>query len=87
MGSFQADQPYERSVHANVVEGKYIGDPGASFTVVSDVYGQIECVGTAIEDFAESMGERMLTIFGIAYPEYARFFAQYADYKAYYPNA
>jgi hypothetical protein len=86
MGPFEPADHYERAVHANVIEGNYIGDPGASFVVVSEVHGAIGCVGVAIEDYAESIGERELTVLGIPYPEYARFFAEYSDYKAYYPN-
>lgn len=69
MGAFEPAEDYDRRVHTNSVEGKYMGDPGASFAVVSDIHGQIDCVGVTIEDFAESMGELVLTVFGIPYPE------------------
>jgi hypothetical protein len=86
MGHFEPADHYDRRLHANVIEGDYIGDPGASFVVVSEDNGIIVCVGVAIEDYAESMGERQLTVLGIPYPDYARFFADYPDYKAYYPS-
>ncbi len=87
MGHFEPADHYDRRLHANVIDGNYIGDPGASFVVISEVNGTIECVGVAIEDYAESAGERQLTVLGIPFPDYARFFADYSDYKAYYPNA
>jgi hypothetical protein len=86
VGPFEPADHYDRRVHTNVVDGDYIGDPGASFVVVSEVNGAIDCVGAAIEDYAETAGERQLTILGIPYQDYARFFAEYSDYKAYYPN-
>jgi hypothetical protein len=86
MGSFEASDHYDQHAHANVIEGAYIGDKGISFVVVSDTHGQINCANIAIEDFAESMDVRQLTLFGIPYPEYVRFFGEYDDYKAYYPT-
>ncbi len=86
MGPFEPSDAYDRHAHANVIEGVYVDDKGASLAVVSDTYGKVNCVGVAIEDFADSLGERSLTVFGISYPEYARFFGEYDDYKAYYPT-
>jgi hypothetical protein len=86
MGSFKPSGCYDQHAHANVIEGEYVGDKGTSLVVISDAYGKIDCVGIAIEDFSESIGERQLTLFGISYPEYARYFGEYDGYKAYYPT-
>jgi hypothetical protein len=86
MGSFEPSGCYDKHAHANVIDGEYVGDKGTSFVVISDAHGKIDCVGIAIEDFAESIGERQLTLFGIPYPEYAQYFGEYEDYKVYYPT-
>lgn len=84
MGSFERTNNYDRLIHANTVDGTYMGDVRASFSVVSDAYGKIESAGAAIEDFYDSLGERMLTVIGISYPNFTDIFCEYDDYKAYY---
>jgi hypothetical protein len=87
MGSFEPTNNYDRLVHANTVDGTFMGHIGKSFSLVSDVYGTIESVGAAIEDFYDSLGERELTVVGITHPNYADIFCKYDDYKAYYTQA
>jgi hypothetical protein len=84
MGPFEPTDNYDCQIHANTVEGTYMGDVGASFSVVSDAHGKIDSAGVAIEDFYDGLGERILTVVGIPYLIYADIFREYDDYKAYY---
>ncbi|WP_341992388.1 hypothetical protein [Azorhizobium sp. AG788] len=85
-GTFEPTDHYDRDSHANIVEGKYLSDRGKSLVAISNEYGPIDCSGVGIEDSFESIGEQVVTIFGIPYPKYSEIFADYEDYKSYYPD-
>ncbi len=84
MGSFVATDAYDRTLHANVIEGNDIGDRGQALTVQSSDHGEIAHTGLNIEDFSDGLGEIEISVIGIAQADYERFFSANPHYRAYY---
>ena len=60
-GAFSPSSQYNPNIHANTVEGEYLGDRGKSLTASDDRHFALETASIAIQDFAE-LG-RELTLF------------------------
>jgi hypothetical protein len=84
-GPFTPSDQYDRDQHANVVEGDYVGDRGQSFLVCTDHHRRINSAAVSIADSTDTLGERELTIWFQDGGEFAEFFSEHDDYKAYYP--
>jgi hypothetical protein len=85
-GPFTPSTQYDRIRHANTVDGTCVGDFGKSLRVRADQGGEIEAA-IAIEDWAETLGLRELTVFFADGNDYRAVFSDHEDYKAYYPNS
>jgi len=86
-GPFTPSTQYDRNRHANTVDGTYVDDFGKSLRVRADQGGEIEAAAIAIEDWAESLAMRELTVFFADGNDYRALFSDHEEYKAYYPNS
>ncbi len=84
MGSFFATDAYDRTLHANVIEGDHIGDRGKMLFIQSSDHGRIECAAISIEDYSDGLGEIEISVMEIPYPEYEIFFSEYDHYREYF---
>lgn len=84
-GPFTPSAQYDRIRHANTVNGAYIDDFGKSLRVRADKGGELDA-SIAIEDWAEALGLRELTIFFADGNDYRALFSDHEEYKDYYPN-
>jgi hypothetical protein len=84
-GRFDPAPDYDPRLHAVVIEGERNDlDGEAPLSVWSAEFGAIPCAGIVIEDCAETLNERNVTLLGVPYPDYETFFASHASYKAYW---
>ena len=84
-GPFTPSDHYDRAQHANTVDGAYVDDLGKSLRARADQHGDLEGA-IAIEDWADSLGERQLTVFFANGDNYRALFSEYDAFKAYYPS-
>ena len=82
-GSFEPTEAYSRDVHANIIEGDYVGDRGLSLRSRSPDRGDIEG-SIVIEDYTDSLGERQVSVIAIPYPEYGEYFADDPGHRSYW---
>lgn len=84
IGAFVPTEAYDRTRHANTIEGDYMGDRGQALTFQSSDHGEIVHIGLAIEDFSDGLSEIEISVIGIPQAEYKRFFSAHPHYRAYY---
>lgn len=86
-GPFTPLAQYDRHRHANTVEGDYVGDLGLSLSVCTEQHGLIKSAAIAIEDWADPMVGKQLTVFFQDGDDFATLFSAHDDFKAYYPRS
>lgn len=84
-GRFVPAPEYAPRIHAVVIDGDdNVPGAHAALSARSDEYGTLVCVGICIEDYEETLEEIIVTVVGIAYPEYETAFASHPYFKAYW---
>lgn len=86
LGPFTPSAQYDRARHANTVEGVCVDDLEKSLCVRADEGGDISTTAIAIDDFADSLGERQLTVWFANGNDYSAVFSEHDEFKAYYPD-
>ncbi|CCW18903.1 hypothetical protein EBBID32_32600 [Sphingobium indicum BiD32] len=84
-GPFSPTSDYASSAHANVVEGDYVGDRGLVLAATADQHDFLDA-SIAIEDWTDPEIGKQLTMFFKDGENFAAFFAEHPDYRAYYPH-
>jgi len=84
-GPFEPCPDYVRNVHAGEIEGTH-NPSGANqpYIVKSAEHGSIECQAVFIQDYAEGLDERLVSLLGVTHPSYEALFGEYPSYKAYF---
>lgn len=84
-GPFEPSPDYEREVHAGEIEGTH-NPSGANlqYVVKSAEHGIIECHAVFIQDYADVLDERHVSLIGVIRPSYDSLFGEYPAYKDYW---
>ena len=84
-GPFEPTPDYECEVHAGEIEGTH-NPVGANlqYVVKSAEHGIIECQAVFIQDYADALEERLVSLLGITRPSYETLFGEYPAYKDYW---
>ncbi|SEJ67760.1 hypothetical protein SAMN05428950_102517 [Sphingomonas sp. OV641] len=85
-GPFTPSRRYSAYLHANTMDGEYLGDKATDFNALVDG-APVQAAAIAIEDWSKSLGEFHFTIWFREGKEYDPLFRDHADFKAYYPDA
>jgi len=85
-GPFTPSDRYQRGMHANLVNGEYVGDKGQSLVAHTDKYGILQNTTMAIENWSDPEIATQLTIWFQDGLNFAEIFSEHRDYKAYYPD-
>jgi hypothetical protein len=72
--------------HANTVEGKHVDDKGQSLSVCGDQHGVLKTASIAIEDWADPVVGKHLTVWFQDGGDFAALFPAHDHFKAYYPQ-
>ncbi len=83
-GNFLAADGYEKTLHANVIDGDYIADRTPGLRLNSAEFGEVECGVISIQDFTETLGECQVIVIGIPYPQYETYFGANPQFAAYF---
>lgn len=82
-GPFSPSEDYDRVRHANVIDGKHVGDNGESLTACDEGRTPLKGCSVAIADAEGLDGERELTAWFESSEDFAAVFATHDDFKAY----
>lgn len=83
-GPLDATPDYDPLLHAYSIDGDDNDVNSEALSARSAEFGMIVCAGIGIEDFSKTLNELIVTILGIAEPDYATVFAAHPWYKAYW---
>jgi hypothetical protein len=85
-GPFTPTGRYSAYLHANTIDGEYLGDKATDFVAIVDG-ARIQSASISLEDWSKTLGEHYFTIWFREEKEYEPLFRDHSDFKAYYPEA
>lgn len=85
-GPFTPSSRYSAYLHANTIDGEYLGDKAADFVAIVDG-APVQAATIALEDYSRALGEHHFTIWFREGKEYDHLFQNHPAFKAYYPEA
>ena len=84
-GPFEPCPDYVRDIHASEIEGTHNPSGAHLFYVVKSAeHGSIDCQAVFIQDYAEGLDERLVSLLGVTHPNYETLFGEYPAHKDYY---
>ncbi|WP_108812457.1 hypothetical protein [Sphingorhabdus sp. Alg231-15] len=69
-GTFIPKASYNPDLHADIIEGDYVGLRGQSLKVQSESLGWVLCTSISIQDYSNLLGEIEINLSGISETSY-----------------
>jgi hypothetical protein len=84
LGTLTPTKDYHRDLHANIIDGNYVGDKGSRLSIMTGDRGLLNVAAIAIQDWSDPDFGKQITVIFEDHQSYKAMFSSHHQYKAYF---